>query len=68
MWLVFTDVTGERGRDYVGYGPTSVMNPTAEVIAQVPLLTVGMVPASRHWRRRSEARSRAIESALTTCP
>jgi 5-aminopentanamidase len=44
MWLVFTDVTGERGRDYVGYGPTSVMNPTAEVIAQVPLLTVGMVP------------------------
>ena len=43
MWLVSADVTGERGRDYVGYGPTSVMNPTAEVVAQVPLLTIGMV-------------------------
>ena len=46
MWLVSADVTGERGRDYVGYGPTSVMDPTAEVVAQVPLLTVGMV----RWR------------------
>jgi hypothetical protein len=43
MWLVSADVTGERGRDYVGYGPTSVMNRTAEVVAQVPLLTVDMV-------------------------
>ncbi len=43
MWLVSADVTGERGRDYVGYGPTSVMNPAAEVVAQVPLSTIGMV-------------------------
>ncbi len=43
MWLVSADVTGERGHDYVGYGPTSVMSPTAEVVAQVPLSTVGMV-------------------------
>lgn len=43
MWLVSADVTGARDDVRIAYGPTSVMNPRAEVIAQVPLMTVGMV-------------------------
>lgn len=43
MWLVSADVTGERGGLRIGYGPTSVMNPQGEVVAQVPTMTVGMV-------------------------
>jgi predicted amidohydrolase len=46
MWLVSADVTGERDEERVAYGPTSVMNPEAEVIAQVPTLSVGMVVGS----------------------
>ena len=34
-----------RGATHVGYGPTSVMNPSAELIAQVPLMKTGMVIA-----------------------
>lgn len=45
MWLVSADVTGARDVGRIGYGPTSVMNPNADVIAQVPLMTVGMVVA-----------------------
>ena len=45
MWLVSADVTGERDDSRIGYGPTSIMNPRGEVIAQVPLMTVGMVTA-----------------------
>ncbi len=33
MWLVSADVTGERDEYRVAYGPTSFMNPEAEVIA-----------------------------------
>jgi predicted amidohydrolase len=44
MWLVSADVTGERA-DRIGYGPTSVINPQGEVVAQVPLMTTGMVIA-----------------------
>lgn len=43
MWLVSADVTGERGLHRVGWGPTSVISPRAEVVAQVPLETIGMV-------------------------
>ncbi|MBO0882063.1 MAG: carbon-nitrogen hydrolase family protein, partial [Mycobacterium sp.] len=43
MWLVSADVTGERDEDRIGYGPTSVISPQAEVVAQVPLMTTGMV-------------------------
>ncbi|HXT92780.1 MAG TPA: carbon-nitrogen hydrolase family protein [Trebonia sp.] len=46
MWLVSADVTGERGHSHVGYGPTSVMNPSADVVAQVPLMETGMVSYS----------------------
>ena len=45
MWLVSADVTGVRGGLRIGYGPTSVMNPQGEVVAQVPTMTVGMVTA-----------------------
>jgi 5-aminopentanamidase len=45
MWLVSADVTGERGGTHVGFGPTSVMNPAADVVAQVPLMETGMVIA-----------------------
>ena len=46
LWLASSDVTGARDDTRVAYGPTSIMNPDAEVIAQVPLMTVGMVVAT----------------------
>lgn len=45
MWLVSADVTGERGDTHVGLGPTSVMSPSGDVVAQVPLMETGMVIA-----------------------
>ena len=45
MWLVSADVTGERDECRVGWGPTSVVNPRGEIMAQVPLGTTGMVVA-----------------------
>ncbi|SDU38595.1 Predicted amidohydrolase [Jiangella alkaliphila] len=45
MWLVSADVTGERDEHRVGLGPTSVIDPRAEVVAQVPPMTTGMVVA-----------------------
>jgi len=48
MWLVSADVTGARDETRIGNGPTSIMNPRAEVVAQVPLMTVGMVTADIH--------------------
>ncbi len=45
MWLVSADVTGARDASRIGYGPTSVMDPHADVVAQVPTMTVGMVVA-----------------------
>jgi predicted amidohydrolase len=46
VWLVSADVTGARDESRVAFGPTSVMNPNAEVLAQVPTMSVGMVVAS----------------------
>ncbi len=46
MWLVSADVTGAWDEGWVGYGPTSVMTPRAEVVAQVPTMSVGMVVAA----------------------
>ncbi|MVM31476.1 carbon-nitrogen hydrolase family protein [Spirosoma sp. HMF4905] len=43
MWLISADVTGMRGTLRVGYGPTAAINPSGEVVAQVPLLEVGMI-------------------------
>ena len=42
VWLLSSDVTGERdGR--ISYGPTSAINPDGKVVAQVPLMKVGMI-------------------------
>ena len=46
LWLASADVTGARHDTRVAYGPTSIMNPDTDVIAQVPLMTVGMVVAT----------------------
>ena len=48
LWFIRSDVTGVRppgeyGVERVGYGPTLALNPKAEVVAQVPLMTVGMI-------------------------
>ncbi|XVU23615.1 carbon-nitrogen hydrolase family protein [Actinoplanes sp. CA-054009] len=45
MWVVSADVTGERRPGRVGWGPTSVLDPDGELVAQVPLMTVGFVTA-----------------------
>ena len=45
MWLASSDVTGTRGDQRIGYGPTSVISPDGVVVAQVPLMTTGMAVA-----------------------
>jgi hypothetical protein len=45
MWLVSADVTGERGDTHIGYGPTSVTDPSAEIVARVPLMETGLAIA-----------------------
>jgi predicted amidohydrolase len=42
MWIVSA---GQRGQSRIGLGPTCVMNPGGEVIAQVPTGTAGMAIA-----------------------
>jgi predicted amidohydrolase len=51
LWLMSADVTGERdGR--VAWGPTAILNPSGEVIAQLPLDAPGLLvfemPEGRH--------------------
>jgi predicted amidohydrolase len=42
IWLVSADVTGERdGR--ISWGPTAVLNPAGEVVAQLPLEKTGLL-------------------------
>jgi predicted amidohydrolase len=42
LWLVSSDVTGERdGR--ISWGPTAVLNPDGEVVAQLPLEQPGLL-------------------------
>jgi hypothetical protein len=38
MWLLSADVTGERGGTRIGYGPTAVLDQSANVVAQAPLM------------------------------
>ncbi|MDR0273452.1 MAG: carbon-nitrogen hydrolase family protein [Clostridiales bacterium] len=50
LWFISSDVTGIRppgqfGEERIAYGPTLAMNPKAEIVAQVPLMTVGMITA-----------------------
>ncbi len=44
VWLVSADVTGSSDTT-IGYGPTAVLHPSGVVLAQVPLLSTGMVVA-----------------------
>jgi predicted amidohydrolase len=42
LWLVSSDVTGQRdGR--ISWGPTAVLNPAGEVVAQLPLEKTGLL-------------------------
>lgn len=42
VWLLSSDVTGERDGK-ISYGPTSAINPSGQVVKQVPLLETGMI-------------------------
>lgn len=42
MWLVSADVTGARG-DRIAWGPTAVLNPAGDVVAQLPLDEPGLL-------------------------
>lgn len=42
LWIAASDIVGERdGR--ISYGPTAVIDPNGTIVAQVPLLTTGVV-------------------------
>lgn len=42
LWLMSADVTGERD-GCVAWGPTAILNPTGEVVAQLPLDAPGLL-------------------------
>jgi predicted amidohydrolase len=42
LWLVSADVTGERD-GCISWGPTAVLNPAGEVVAQLPLEKTGLL-------------------------
>ncbi|MFC4017075.1 carbon-nitrogen hydrolase family protein [Micromonospora sp. GCM10011542] len=42
MWLISADVTGERDESRIGLGPTCVIDPVGQVVAQVRTGTTGM--------------------------
>ena len=44
LWLISSDVTGERD-NRIAFGPTSIIHPDGSVVTQVPLLEIGMVVA-----------------------
>ncbi|MEV4349773.1 carbon-nitrogen hydrolase family protein [Actinoplanes sp. NPDC049596] len=45
LWIISADVTGERDPDRVGWGPTSILDPAGDLVAQVPSMTTGFVVA-----------------------
>jgi predicted amidohydrolase len=42
LWLVSADVTGERD-ERISWGPTAVLNPSGDVVAQLPLEETGLL-------------------------
>jgi predicted amidohydrolase len=42
LWLISADVTGERD-GCISWGPTAVLNPAGEVVAQLPLEKTGLL-------------------------
>lgn len=53
-WLISADVTGEY-KDSIALGPTAIMNPDGQVVAQVPLEQAGMVTANIPTNDRTTA-------------
>jgi predicted amidohydrolase len=53
LWLVSADVTGERD-GYVSWGPTAVLNPVGEVVAQLPLEKTGLLVFDILWPHLSQ--------------
>ena len=48
LWFLSADVTGQRDGS-IGLGPTAIIHPTGEVVAQVPLHEAGIVTAEICW-------------------
>jgi len=42
LWLASSDVTGERG-DMVSWGPSAIISPAGDVVAQFPLNSAGLL-------------------------
>lgn len=42
VWIISADVTGNR-EDRISYGPTSALTPKGDVVAQVPLMKIGII-------------------------
>lgn len=42
IWILSSDVTGEFG-ERISYGPTALIDPSGNVVAQLPLMTTGML-------------------------
>lgn len=42
LWLISADVTGER-EERISWGPTAVLNPAGDVVAQLPLEAPGLL-------------------------
>jgi predicted amidohydrolase len=70
MWLVSADVTGERDESRIGLGPTCVMTPAGDVVAQVPVGIVGMAITEIDWAEPAEhpRTSRRAECWPTSAP
>jgi predicted amidohydrolase len=45
LWLVRADVTGDRGDSRTAWGPTCIIDPAGQIIAQVPTGEIGMAAA-----------------------
>jgi len=54
VWILSSDVTGEHeGR--ISYGPTALIDPEGTVVAQVPLMTTGLLVVEPHIERLAPA-------------
>ena len=54
LWLISADVTGERD-GAVAWGPTAVLNPQGEVVAQLPLEQPGLLVFDLPWVQHPDA-------------
>jgi predicted amidohydrolase len=71
LWLISSDVTGESD-DRLAIGPTSVIDPDGQIVAQVPLLetgiVIGPVGPSPHFQLLSEPTAPSTSSAAFHSP